>query len=118
MLKRLGLVLVVMIAAVLVASPAFAQDSLADRIINRTFNDVFASPSQSQYDRPTPPRVNRNNLPPQARQALCGAVVRNRAVPLRVQRQIKRQFGLSCKPAGSFLSSLFSGFPFSGRSPF
>lgn len=103
--------MVVLSLALLVASPAFAQNNLADRIIDRTFNDVFGSPSQAQYNRPEPPRV-RGNLPPQARQALCQNVVRNGAVPQRIQVKIKRAFGLSCKPSGSFLDSFFRGFPF------
>lgn len=111
MLKRIGLLLVVLSLSVLVASPAFAQQSLADRIIDRTFDRVFGSPSQSQYDRPTPPNVG-GNVPPQAQRALCQKIVRNNVVPVQVQRQIARQFGLNCKPAGSFLDSFFRGFPF------
>lgn len=111
MLKRIGILLVVLSLSLVVASPAFAQQSLADRIIDRTFDKVFGSPGQSQYDRPAPPNV-RGNVPPEARRALCQSIVRNRAIPLSVQRQIARQFGLNCKPAGSFLDSFFRGFPF------
>lgn len=98
--------------AMLLASPAFAQQSLADRIIDRTFDKVFGSPSQSQYNRPPPPNANNGNVPPQAERALCRSIVLNRAVPLRVQRQIAQQFGLNCRPAGSFFGSFFRGFPF------
>lgn len=111
-MKRLGILLVVLSLSLVVASPAFAQESRADRIIDRTFDRVFGSPSQSQYDRPPPPNANGNNVPPQARRALCQSIVRNRAIPVNVQRQIARQFGLNCKPAGSFLDSFFRGFPF------
>ncbi len=110
-MKRVGILAGVLVLSVLLASPAFAQNTLAERIIDRTFDDVFRSPSQTQYDRPEPPRA-RGNLPPQARRALCQSVVRNRAVPLRVQRQIRQSFGLNCRPAGSFLDRFFRGFPF------
>jgi hypothetical protein len=109
--KRLGILLVVLSLSLVVASPAFAQESRADRIIDRTFDRVFGSPSQSQYDQPTPPNAN-GNVPPQAQRALCRSIVRNNAVPRSIQRQIARQFGLDCKPAGSFLDSFFRGFPF------
>lgn len=111
-MKKMGLLLAVLSLSLVMASPAFAQQSLADRIIDRTFNQVFGSPSQSQYDRPPPNANNPNNVPPQARRALCGSIVQNRAVPLRVQRQIAQQFGLNCRPAGSFFGSFFRGFPF------
>lgn len=110
-MKRIGILLVVLSLSLVVASPAFAQQSLADRIIDRTFDRVFGSPSQSQYGQNPPPNAN-GNVPPEAKRALCQSIVRNRAVPVSVQRQIARQFGLNCKPAGSFLDSFFRGFPF------
>lgn len=112
MFRRLGPVLVALSLMILVASPAFAQ-SLADDIIDRTFDDVFGSPSQAQYNQPGGggggPKAK---VPPEAAQALCGAVVHNNAIPFFIQAQIAQQFGLSCKPSGSFLDGFFSSFGF------
>jgi len=110
-LKRLGILLVVLSLSLVVASPVFAQENRADRIIDRTFDRVFGSPSQSQYDRPTPPDAN-GNLPPRVERALCQSIVRNNAIPRSIQRRIARQFGLDCRPAGSFLDLFFRRFPF------
>jgi hypothetical protein len=104
MFKRVGILLSVLAFSLLLASPALAQNSLADRIINVTFKNVGLSPSQSQYGQPGGGGGGGSNvvLPRGARQALCSGVVRNRAVPLSVQRNIARQFDLRCRPAGSF----------------
>jgi hypothetical protein len=118
MLKRIGLLLAVLSLTVLVASPALAQDSLAEQIIDRTFSDVFGSPSQSQYDRPGDDGATDGGtvLPAGAVQGLCGGVVQNSAVPFFIQIEIAEEFGLSCEPSGSFFDSffdsLFDGFPF------
>lgn len=114
MLRRLGILGVVLTLAVLMASPAFAQQNLAQQIIDRTFDDVFGSPSQSQYDRPGDDGGDNDTvLPAGAVQGLCSGVVQNNAVPLFVQVDIAQEFGLSCEPSGSFLDSLFDGgFPF------
>ncbi|MEJ7872176.1 MAG: hypothetical protein WKF67_07935, partial [Rubrobacteraceae bacterium] len=113
MLKRIGLLLAVLSLSVLVASPAFAQDSLADQIIDRTFDDVFGSPSQSQYDQPGDDGGDEDVfLPAGAVQGLCGGIVQNNAIPFFVQVDIAQEFGLSCEPSGSFFDSFFDGFPF------
>jgi hypothetical protein len=113
MLKRLGILLSVLAFSLLLASPAFAQNSLAERIINTTFQNVGLSPSQSQYGQPGGGGAGGNvQLPAEARRALCSSVVRNRAVPRPVQANIARQFNLSCRPAGSFLDSFFGRFRF------
>lgn len=111
MLRKIGLVLVVLSLSVVMASPAFAQNSLAESIIDRTFSDVFGSPSQSQYGQ-DPDEPPEGNVPPQAEQALCNSVVQNNAVPRFVQARIAEQFGLNCEPAGSFFDSFFDGFSF------
>lgn len=111
MLKRLGVLGAVLALTMLLASPAFAQQSLADQIIDRTFADVFGSPSQSQYDQPGD---DNNNvvLPAGAVQGLCGGIVQNNAIPLFVQIDIAQEFDLGCEPSGSFFDSFFNGFPF------
>lgn len=111
--KKLALLLAVLSLSVLVASPALAQQSLADRIIDRTFDDVFGSPSQSQYDRPGDDGDGNNVvLPAGAVQGLCGGIVQNNAIPRFVQVDIAQEFNLDCEPSGSFLDSFFNGFPF------
>lgn len=98
-MKRLGLLLIVLSLSIFVAAPAFAQDGGKDGAADRTFDNA-RTPSQTQYDRPAPP-PGRTILPPEAQKALCGAIVRNRAVPMFVKRQIVRMFGLPCKPVKS-----------------
>ncbi len=106
MLRRLGILAAMLALSMLLASPAFAQDSLAERIIERVFNNVFDSPSETTYDRPGDDGPVAG-VPPRAERALCANIVRNRAVPRFIQVRIARTFGLPCRPAGSFLAGFF-----------
>lgn len=120
MSRKLGVIFASLALTVLVASPAFAQNSLAEDIIDRTFSDVFGSPSQSQYDQPGDPDDGGVDgavvLPAGAVQGLCSGIVQNNAIPSFIQIEIAEEFGLSCEPSGSFFDSffdsLFDGFPF------
>lgn len=110
--------LAVLSLSVLVASPAFAQDSLADQIIDRTFDDVFGSPSQSQYDQPGDDGGDEDVfLPAGAVQGLCGGIVQNNAIPFFVQVDIAQEFGLSCEPSGSSSTRSSTGSRFRDRGP-
>lgn len=110
-MKRLVVLGAVLALAMLMATPAFAEQSLAQQIIDRTFDDVFGSPSQSQYNQPGGGNVN-VVLPAGAVEGLCGKVVQNSAVPSFIQQDIAQKFDLKCEPSGSFLDSFFAGFPF------
>ena len=127
MSRKLGVIFVSLALTVMVASPALAQSSLGDSIenltnslIERTFSDVFGSPSQSQYDRPGDdgPANGDVVLPAAATQSLCNSVVQNNAVPFFIQTEIAESFELDCEPSGSFLDSFFDGFPFYDGFPF
>lgn len=122
MLRRLGIVFVALALTLLVASPALAQSSLGDSIenftndlIDRTFSDVFGSPSQSQYDQPGAGGGGGGTgggaaVSPEVGQNLCSSIVQNEAIPSSIQSQIAEQFDLDCEPSGSFFDSFFGGF--------
>ena len=100
-MRRLGILAAMLALSMLLASPAFAQDNPAERIIERVFSNVFDSPSETTYNQPGDDGPVAG-VPPRAARALCANIVRNRFVPRFVQVRIVRTFGLSCRPAGSF----------------
>jgi len=112
-LRRLGMLAAVLALAMLLTSPAFAQDSLADDIINDIFDGGSDSPSQTTYNQPGDGGPDAS-VPPQVAQALCETIVQNEAVPTFVQTEIAEQFGLGCEPVGSFLDAFLDGTFFVG----
>lgn len=108
MLGRVGILATVLALSVLLASPAFAQDSLAERIINDVRNNISNSPSQTTYDEPGDDDTDAG-VPPQVAETLCDSIVGNDAIPTFIQAEIAEAFGLGCEPVGSFLDAFLDG---------